>query len=307
MDEVGYWSELCLYGVIVYHSDNIMNGILLIDKPENVTSHNVVEKIRRRFNFKRVGHSGTLDPIATGLLVILIGKATRLSEFIVGHDKEYEVRMVFGQLTDTFDRDGVVIQTDNKKISGKVVERVFSEFPREYNQVPPRYSARKVGGKEAYKLAREGKDVNLFPRRVRIYELEVLEYNWPEVYFRTKVSAGTYIRSLVVDLAKRCNTVAYVENLRRIQSGDFRVEDAFPLDRVLRLSLGELDRIILPMEKAVIDLPEINLNNRQMFDYTHGRFMKFSLKDGRYRVMYEGRLIGVCDVANGRIISRKVF
>lgn len=285
----------------------IINGILLLDKPEGITSNRAIQEIKHRFRLRKIGHGGTLDPIATGLLIVLINKATRLAEFAIGLDKTYLVEAILGKLTDTLDREGSIIEENNHSILPETIEKVISEFPCEYNQRPPKYSAKKIKGKEAYKLAREGKDPDLSPQRVRIYQLELLYYAWPVLRLKARVSSGTYIRSLILDIARRAGSIGYVNQLRRVSIGRFTVNEALTLDKVISMEIDELKRYILPMEELLYTLPSIELNKKQSIGFMRGRDLKILAKDGRYKVLHCNRFIGIADIANGKIISRKVF
>ncbi len=284
-----------------------MNGILLIDKPEGCTSYDVVSHLKRTFSLRKVGHGGTLDPLASGLLVMLIGKATRLAEYIIGHNKTYRVVAHFGEHRDSFDADGGILKTSNKVISEEQIRNVFENFPDEYMQVPPVYSAKKIAGKASYKLARAGKQVNLAPVRVKIRQLELIDFQFPRVEFLAEVSSGTYIRSLVVDIAERLGTVAYVEKLRRIKSGNFDIKDAYSLDDVLSWPIERLEEKILPMSLAVAELEKLKLSLTQEKQFTCGGDLILSIDNGNYSVFSGERFIGICKIADNKIISRKVF
>ncbi|MBI4232089.1 tRNA pseudouridine(55) synthase TruB [Candidatus Peregrinibacteria bacterium] len=209
-----------------------MDGILLIDKPKGISSFDVIRKLRGILKIKKIGHSGTLDPLATGLLVLGIGKGTKLLADLIGLDKEYEVLARFGYESDTYDADGEVVPVDlNIKIEQVDCEAmILNKFIGQIEQLPPKYSALKIGGKRACDIVRAGGEVDLKPRGVRVDGFEVLQYNWPSVKFRITCSKGTYIRSLIHDLGKDLACGAYVEELRRSKIGSFRVEEAKLLD-----------------------------------------------------------------------------
>jgi len=284
-----------------------MNGILLIDKPEGCSSHDIVSQLRKTFSLRKVGHGGTLDPLASGLLILLIGKATRLAEFVIGHDKIYQVVVHFGEHRDTLDADGQILKTSDNKISEEKIRQVFAEFPREYMQVPPVYSAKKIKGVASYKLARKGQAANLKPCPVTIHKLEIEEIQFPIVKFLAKVSAGTYIRSLVVDIAEKLGTVAYVEKLRRIRSGSFDIRDAYPLDEVLSWPKEQLEKNLLPMSLAVAEFSELKLSANQARQFTLGQSLVVPIADGNYRVSAGDKFIGICTINDNKTISRKVF
>ncbi len=212
-----------------------MDGILLIDKPKGWTSFDVVNYIRSiiaRYERKKpkqvkVGHTGTLDPEATGLLVICIGKYTKLVPELIGHDKNYKAEITLGATSTTGDSDGKILANkDSNPVSTQAVNVVLENFRGEIEQVPPKHSAIKVNGKRAYKLAREGKDIKLEPRKVTIHSLEIKEYNWPLLKIDCNVSKGTYIRSLAEDIGKELGVGGYLSKLRRTTVGKYKIEDS---------------------------------------------------------------------------------
>jgi tRNA pseudouridine55 synthase len=213
-----------------------MDGILLIDKPAGITSHKVIAIIRKKLSLKKVGHAGTLDPLATGLLVVMLGKATKLSNQLVSQFKTYEVEMSLFLETDTGDITGKIIKKENpqtfteKQIQETII--YFSNF--EYWQQPPLYSAIKIKGRKLYQYARQGFSIEVPPRLVKIKKIKLLNYSAQEkkIFFSVECSKGTYIRSLVKDLATRLGTIATVSQLRRISSGEFQVSQALKLEEV---------------------------------------------------------------------------
>ncbi|MFZ5799864.1 MAG: tRNA pseudouridine(55) synthase TruB [Candidatus Omnitrophota bacterium] len=210
-----------------------MDGLLLIDKPAGVTSHDVVERIRRRFAITKVGHAGTLDPMATGLLVVLLGKSTRLFSELSVADKEYEATLTLGLQTETGDIEGrMITQSLFEKIDEERIKKVFAGFIGEQHQVPPMYSALKVRGKKLYQLARKGAVVERQPRNIFIHKLELLRFNPPEIEFCIHCSKGTYIRTLAEDIAKALGTCGCLSALRRTTSGPFHIKDAVRLEEI---------------------------------------------------------------------------
>lgn len=213
-----------------------MNGLLLIDKPAGWTSFDAVNKVRSTLSTKhkvqskkiKVGHCGTLDPFATGLLILAVGKATKQLQDLTGLDKTYEATIELGKTSTTGDPEGEIQEAENskQKPEGNEVRRVLGGFVGEIEQVPPKFSAVKVGGKRAYKLAREGKEVEVPSRKVTIHELELLEYDHPGVRFRCRVGKGTYIRTLAEDIGAALGTGAYTTRLRRTHIGTFDVKEA---------------------------------------------------------------------------------
>jgi len=206
---------------------------LVVNKPSGITSHDVVNFIRRRFNIKRVGHAGTLDPMATGVLVVLLGKATKLSNTFTGDDKEYVAKIFFGKKTDTQDSQGRVIEEKNiGSIDIEDVKKALDNFKGEIEQVPPMVSAIKHKGKRLYQLARAGKTVNREPRRITISSIEMLDFRFPELTFKVRCSKGTYVRTLCEDIGKVLGVPSHMSGLIRSASGDFLLEDSKNLDEV---------------------------------------------------------------------------
>lgn len=222
-----------------------MNGILLVDKPAGYTSFKVVHKIKRHFNLTKVGHGGTLDPFATGLLVILIGKATKISATFLNDAKCYEGELVLGKETDTYDIKGKVVKEILiEKLDEEKVKKVFAGFQGAIYQKPPQYSAIKIGGRKAYKVARKGGYLDIPERQVNIYSLETVQikqnFPFPSVVFKAKVSKGTYIRSLAHDIGQELKTGAYLSSLTRTASGEYQLKEANPLKNILKWKENEL-------------------------------------------------------------------
>src|SRR5215813_11909922 len=214
-----------------------LDGALLIDKPAGMTSHDVVDDIRRHFGIKKVGHCGTLDPNATGLLIIVLGRATKLSERLMSDDKVYEGTIKFGESTDSFDSDGeLVASLPVPPISLEELNKLASEFVGDIMQTPPMVSAVKKDGVPLYKLARKGVEVERKPKLIHIYSFRFASYEEPLAPFRVACTKGTYVRSLVHELGEKVGCGAHLTQLRRVTSGRFDVEDSIPLDQALELS-----------------------------------------------------------------------
>ena len=209
-----------------------MDGILVVNKPKGITSRDVVNRICKVFNTKKVGHTGTLDPLAEGVLVICIGKATKLVEVLTSLEKEYIAEVKLGILTDTLDVDGLILKEEQTKIKREELEKVLNSFVKEYNQEVPIYSAVKIGGKKLYEYAREGKNVNLPTRKVNIKNIELLECNNNSYRFKTLVSKGTYIRSLIKDINDKLGVIGVMNSLIRTKQGKFYVENSYALEDI---------------------------------------------------------------------------
>jgi tRNA pseudouridine55 synthase len=227
-----------------------LDGAILIDKPAGPTSHDVVDAIRRKFGIKKVGHCGTLDPAATGLLIIVLGRGTKLSERLMGDDKVYEGTIKFGETTDSHDADGEL--TGSLPILPMTVEELNTEaatFVGDFMQTPPMVSAIKINGVPLYKLARKGVEVEREPRLIHIYNFRFADYAEPLGKFRVACTKGTYVRVLAHDLGQKLGCGAHLVALRRTASGRFDVADALTLDAVLQLSEAQLEKRVIPYLK----------------------------------------------------------
>jgi tRNA pseudouridine55 synthase len=251
---------------------NIVSGVLVLDKPIGLTSHDVVQIVRRGTGIRRAGHTGTLDPRASGVLVILIGPAVRLSEYVAASDKRYQATLRMGASTDTYDSEGQV--TDSTSIvdlSEEQFNAILQQFVGEMEQIPPPYSAVKVKGRRAYEIAREGEEVDLEPRIVNVYSLDVLEWAPPEAVIDVYCSSGTYVRSLANDLGKALGTGAHLIGLRRTKSGRFTLRDAVPLRRLQEaFDAGNWYRFLIPAAEALADWQMIELDADQVELVRHG-------------------------------------
>lgn len=210
-----------------------MDGILIVNKPTGITSHDVVDFIRRKFNIRRVGHTGTLDPMAQGVLVILLGKATKLANKFIEEDKEYLAKLFLGRRTDTQDATGKVIEEkliDNVEMDS--IKAAFKKFLGEIEQIPPMVSAIKYKGKKLYQLARMGKSVARKPRRIKIKDMEIIDFDLPELTFRVRCSKGTYVRTLCEDIGGALGIPAHMSGLVRTRSGNFLLKDAKNLEEI---------------------------------------------------------------------------
>jgi tRNA pseudouridine55 synthase len=238
------------------------DGILLIDKEEGKTSFDAVRTIRRVLKCKKTGHAGTLDPFATGLLIILLGQGTKLSPYIMGGKKKYRAEIRLGIETDTCDPTGSVTkETPVPDLSAESIADAVNGFAGVIEQVPPVFSALKVNGQRAYKLARKGIGVELKKRKVTVYSIDFIDIRLPLITIDVSCSAGTYIRSLAVDIGKKLGTVAHLRNLRRLSSGLFNVENAVNL-KELDLCTGEaLLKKVIPLHESLPDMRTVNLDN----------------------------------------------
>lgn len=236
-----------------------MNGLLVVNKPKNYTSRDVVNALNKVFNTKAIGHIGTLDPLATGVLVCLIGKYTKLNNLLTMHNKEYIADFKLGILTDTLDATGRVLDTSNNFIKKEKLVRALKKFKKTYMQEVPMYSAVKVNGRKLYDYARHDEEVVPPKKRVTIYDIELLDYEYDDVKIRCTVSKGTYIRALIRDICQYLKTYGVMTGLVRTKINDFKIEDAYTLDEIRN---GDYKLLSLEdfLDFKVIDLDEDNLN-----------------------------------------------
>lgn len=292
---------------------NIVSGVLVVDKPIGLTSHDVVQIIRRGTGIRRAGHTGTLDPRASGVLVVLIGPAVRLSEYVAASDKRYQATIRLGSATDTYDSEGAVTETNAwENITEEEFNRVLQKFVGEIEQVPPPYSAVKVKGKKAYDLAREGEEVELTPRIIQVYHLEVLEWAPPEVVIDVYCSSGTYVRSLANDLGKELGCGAHLIGLRRTKSGKFTLRDAIPLRKLQEsFETGTWYRYLIPAAEALAEWPMVELDADQVELVRHGHRVPGEPNEKGWArgVSQQGDLVALLeyDAETGEWQPRKVF
>ncbi|WP_221029160.1 tRNA pseudouridine(55) synthase TruB [Actomonas aquatica] len=226
-------------------------GVLLVDKPTDHTSHDVVARLRGKFKMKRIGHAGTLDPSATGLLVMLVGKATRVSQYMMSVEKEYTGTVVLGAVTNTQDADGEVLETRPvPELSEADILAAMKTFKGDQYQIPPMFSAIKIDGKPLYKSARKGEEVEREPRFIRVMQYDLKRWESPELDFLVRSSKGTYVRTLAHDLGQKLGCGGHLKNLRRTAAGDLNVANALPLEEILEMPLLDLEKRLLPVHEV---------------------------------------------------------
>ncbi|HWZ95913.1 MAG TPA: tRNA pseudouridine(55) synthase TruB [Opitutaceae bacterium] len=229
-----------------------LEGVLLVDKPGGFTSHDVVARLRRKLAMKRIGHAGTLDPMATGLLIMLIGKATRISQYLISLDKEYEGTVTLGAVTDSQDADGQIMETRPvPPLSEAEVLAMMKTFLGDQYQMPPMFSAIKIDGVPLYKKARQGEDVVREPRFIRVSSIELTRFSLPQFSFRLRCSKGTYVRTIAHDLGQKLGCGGHLSALRRTATDRFRVEDSLTLDQIEALPVREIEKRLVPVHMAV--------------------------------------------------------
>jgi tRNA pseudouridine55 synthase len=228
-----------------------MEGVLLVDKPTDHTSHDVVARLRRKLRMKRIGHAGTLDPMATGLLIMLIGKATRISQYLISLDKEYEGTITLGQVTDSQDAQGQVMETRPvPALTEAQLRTAMQGFLGDQYQLPPMYSAIKIDGVPLYKSARKGEEIVREPRFIRVTSFELLRFGLPAFDFRLHSSKGTYVRTIAHDLGQRLGCGAHLSALRRTATDRFRISQALTLDAIEQMPLPEIEKRLIPVREA---------------------------------------------------------
>lgn len=305
------------------------NGILNINKPEGWTSQDVVAKLRGRLHIRRVGHTGTLDPMATGVLPVCFGKATRIIEYYDDDFKTYEAEMKLGTVTDTLDITGTVLETKPVDVSEEDVIEAICSFGGWITQIPPKYSALKVNGKPLYKYAREGVEVEIKSRKIYVDDILPLEVDLGEnrIRFRVTCSKGTYIRTICDDIGKKLGCGGTMTALQRTQSGCFRVEDARTLPEILEMTDEELERCVIPMDETLVHLGKIELKSMESVPfYYNGREIDTgyvnvlalpavpeALQEGsnlgdKYRVYDpEGKFLGISSLRDNTLYPEKVI
>jgi tRNA pseudouridine55 synthase len=292
-----------------------VDGILLLNKPSGITSNRALQIVKRRFNAKKAGHTGSLDPAATGMLPLCFGEATKVCAYLLDADKVYRVTAKLGDATDTGDADGKVISSANvPRLSKSNWQQILQAFRGQSMQIPPMYSALKKDGKRLYELARTGQTVSREPRPITIHDIELLEIAGPRLVFRVSCSKGTYVRTLVEDIARQAGTVAHTARLHRESVGHFSSEEM--IDMVTIDALGDDEvlafqgRLLAP-DAALIGFPAIRLANGASEDFRSGRTVSVRTPGGTglARVYGDGdQFLGVGEFAeNGQVAPRRVF
>lgn len=282
-----------------------MDGIIVINKEKEYTSHDVVAKLKKKLNISKVGHTGTLDPNATGVLPILIGKGTKFSKYLINHDKIYEVELELGKKTDTADIEGKVIEeknVDEKYIKENLLQ-VLESFIGKQEQIPPMYSAIKKNGKKLYEYARAGEKVEIEPRKIEIYKIDLNKYDKNIITFVVSCSKGTYIRSLCEDIAKKLNTVGYMKNLKRLQVGEFNIKDAVYIDKI---DLKNVNEHLITLEEILRGIPCINLGEKKLKLFLNGVQLTANNIDGLYKIYVANKFIGTGTIKKG-LLKRDII
>jgi tRNA pseudouridine 55 synthase len=290
-----------------------VDGIVLLDKPSGMTSNAALQTVRRLLNAAKAGHTGSLDPLATGLLPLCFGEATKVSGFLLDADKRYRVTVKLGERTDTGDSDGEVIESRPVAVDRAQVEEALAAFRGPIEQLPPMYSAVRHQGQRLYELARQGVEVERTPRTVTIYELTLVEFRSPELVLDVHCSKGTYVRSLAESLGERLGCGAHVTALRRTGLGPFDAERMVTLEQLRALAergQEELDKVLLPMDIALKDWPELRLHGDAAYYLCQGQpvFVPQAPSDGLVRLYGGGRFLGIGIIqSDGRVAPKRLL
>jgi tRNA pseudouridine55 synthase len=289
-----------------------MDGILALDKPAGWTSHDVVAKVRQLTRVKRAGHTGTLDPMATGVLIVCLGQATRVVEYLIGHDKRYRATIRLGIETDTYDAQGRAVAERPVAVSQAALREALAAFVGEIDQVPPMHSAIKQAGQKLYRLARQGIAVERAPRRVTVHSIDLLGFEPPFVALDVHCSAGTYIRSLAHDLGERLGCGAHLSALTRTAAGAFTLQQAVTLETLEKAAAdGAWAALLLPIDAGLTELPALSLNDDEAARVRHGRVLPARLVEGDLIRVYDsaGQLVGLMrrDAARGELRPEKIL
>ena len=288
-----------------------MDGIIVINKPKKYTSHDIVRKVKKILN-KKVGHTGTLDPNATGVLPLLIGKGTELSKYLINHNKTYEAVLQLGEKRDTGDCEGNILDSKPVQIEcldKAKIQNIFQSLIGKQQQIPPIYSAIKINGKKLYEYARKGEKVEIQPREIEIYSLELININTEkkQIEFRVKCSKGTYIRTLCEKIEKKKKTVGYMKELKRTQVGEFELKDAITIEELENLvNKNEDNKNFITIENYFKNAPSITLDEKRMKLFLNGVKLTFNTDDGIYKIYYNKSFVGT-GIVNSKLLKRDII
>jgi tRNA pseudouridine55 synthase len=289
-----------------------LNGWLVLDKPNGITSNKALMILKKLLKPKKIGHAGTLDPFATGILMVALGDATKTVQYAMGSKKTYEFEITWGQTRDSHDIDGAIVEESDARPTLPQLQETLKLFMGEISQIPPEYSAIKINGKRACDIMREGKSVELKPRNVKIYDLDLLKHNNETAYIRVTCSKGFYIRSLARDIAKNLNVLGYVTKLRRVESGPFKIEKAISLDYIEKIVHNELteelDKALCPIDAVLDDILVQQVTEDESKKLRFGQKLPF-LKDSQddIAVKHNGKLVAMCYSKDGYLHPKTVF
>lgn len=285
-----------------------INGILLLDKSSGMSSNKALQQIKRLFDAKKAGHTGSLDPIATGILPICLGEATKFAGYLLNNDKAYFVKATLGKTTTTLDIEGEVTSEKSiRNITANNIKKIINNFIGRIEQVPPMYSALKRNGVPLYKLARKGIEVERKPRSVKIYKIEFLGYKNGELSLNIYCSKGTYIRTLIDDIGEKLGCGGFVNALRRIEFAHLKITDSFKFAELENLSTAELDKKLIKSENIVPNMPNINLNSEQIIDINFGRRIYFTGDNGLVKIFNNDIFYGIGEIEGDILMVKRLF
>ena len=289
----------------------MLDGIIILNKQKGCTSHDVVAKTKRLLKGK-VGHTGTLDPNATGVLPLLVGQGTKLSAYLIEHDKEYIATLKLGEKRDTADSEGAIIeerQIDYSVLQKENVEKILQSFIGKQEQIPPMYSAIKINGKKLYEYARKNEKIELDPRHIEIYKMDLIDIIKDTIIFKVQCSKGTYIRSLCEDIAKRLNTVGYMQDLERSRVGKFDIKDSITIEE-LEQNIEDSEFInqhFITIENYFKDKESIKLDEKRLSLFLNGVKLTHNLTDDMYKIYDENnKFVGIGSVKNN-LLKREII
>lgn len=285
-----------------------MNGIINVNKPKGITSFDVIRKLRKILSLKKIGHTGTLDPLAEGVLLVCVGKATKLAQDIEAHSKEYIAEFELGYKTDTYDTEGTVIdKTENFSVTKEELSETINKFIGNIKQIPPMYSAIKVNGQKLYDLARKGETIEREARDIFIESIELLEFDGKKAKIKCSVSKGTYIRSLIYDIGEELKTFAVMTSLLRTKVGEEDIKKSFTLSEIENLKNEGKENFITSVEDY-FTYPKINIEGEKNHTlFLNGNTLVFEKEDGMYRVYEENKFLGLAQVKHNRLKGYKYY
>ena len=283
-----------------------MDGIIIVNKPKNCTSHDIVRKAKKILN-EKVGHTGTLDPNATGVLPLLVGKGTQISKYLINHDKTYEAVLQLGEKRDTADIEGNVLEVKEVQVSSlekSNVERILKQLIGKQEQIPPIYSAIKINGKKLYEYARSGEEIKIEPRIIEIYNLELIHIDVQNktIEFRVECSKGTYIRTLCEAIAEKLGNIGYMKELKRTQVGEFKIENSIKIEELE----NSLNKYFISIESYFKNNNNIQLEDKKLQLFLNGVKLSYKLTDGIYKIYNKEKFIGLGTIKNN-LLKRDII
>jgi len=291
-------------------SGSDVHGIFLLDKRLGISSNRALQEVKRLFNAKKAGHTGSLDPLASGLLPVCLGEATKTSAYLLNERKRYQVEIQLGIVTNTGDAEGTVIQESPvPELSQKQLDDCLNNFVGSYDQVPPMFSALKYNGKKLYELAREGKTVERKPRRITIYKLQFIDYQQQQLTINVHCSKGTYIRSLAEDIGKFLGCGGTVTKLRRLAVGGFTIDRCYTIEQLQAMSSEQLKDVLIAVDEPLISMPAVNVTDEQAQAIRHGQVLQIDeTTEGLVRIYSRQIFLGLGEmIMGGKLAPKKLY